>query len=420
MEFIFYFLLITCKIIYSEAVSGPDTLALFSILDCPEEFQNHCENARINAIRMRWAHSITIPTYKLCTIDVENSYQYVTDIILDVINFEATNYCGKCFDRTENITLSLSNAHGIIFTYVPFEMARYIASLLLVKLVDVVLISVTTQAMYPSPLIDENDFIFGYESSLEIGVQRKSINSFFEHYGMTYSAVLYLKENEQDSNTIKKPCHEREETAFCFYLGLDKLDKKHCIKEKLVDPKSDQELNYTMYFIKQDPHLRVLVLYGFGASGAEFVRNRDFVYKHHQNQNPGEHHQNQNPGDFYMLPFEKSLTNSTIPSEHIDKNRLTAHGGWISVMILKNVPGEHALNEFFKYAYHIDWHLVYKELAFSALSSTGILAQYLTKYESLLKKYLKDWKTGDELTYQKWEQIDENVRKNHCDTNSKS
>ena len=59
MLLVIYYVLIF-QTIHSVARSGPDTLALFSISNCPDDLRNHCENARINEIRMRLAHSITM------------------------------------------------------------------------------------------------------------------------------------------------------------------------------------------------------------------------------------------------------------------------------------------------------------------------------------------------------------------------
>ena len=36
-----------------------DTLALFGISNCPAEFKAHCDNARINVIRLRLANEIS-------------------------------------------------------------------------------------------------------------------------------------------------------------------------------------------------------------------------------------------------------------------------------------------------------------------------------------------------------------------------
>ena len=112
-----------------------------------------------------------------------------------------------------------------------------------------------------------------------------------------------------------------------------------------------------------------------------------------------------------MLNIEKSLTNSTIPSEYIDKDEVIYRGIWKSILILKNIPGEHGLNEFFKYVYHLDFYLVHDELAFNALAGTDALSEYLTKYEFLLKKFFDKCQKGDQLTYQKWMEIDEQIRR---------
>ena len=64
-----------------------------------------------------------------------------------------------------------------------------------------------------------------------------------EQYGLTYSAVLYLKESEDDVAMVNKPCEERRDSAFCFYLEADKISGNHCMKELMVNASNAEEVN---------------------------------------------------------------------------------------------------------------------------------------------------------------------------------
>ena len=156
--------------------------------------------------------------------------------------------------------------------------------------------------MYPSQLVEKETFIYSFETSFEIEVHGRAVHHLIEEYGMTYSAVIYLKENDKDYQLINKPCSERKETAFCFYIGLDQENEpKYCMKELMVDLQDENSIRNTVELLIADPHLRVLIAYGFGSSIIQFMENK-YVRPHVQNYG----------GNFYVISFERSLTNNTI------------------------------------------------------------------------------------------------------------
>ena len=370
-------------------VAFTDTLALFSVANCPEDFRLHCENARITALRMRWANQVSKYPYKQCTIDIQNSYLMATNIILEVMDQEQVNYYGRCFDKTKNVTLTFKNTKGFIFTYVPFEMTRFIASLLLTAKPDIGLISITLESMNPSPLVDEDLFVFGYETSFGVGMHKTGINDLFEEYDMT--AVLYLKQNTEDTETIKKPCEERsEETAFCFYINADKTERKHCIKELLLDANDDKEIAKTMDLLKQDPHLRVMILYGFG-SDSRSIEDSPLV----------EPYTVDHEGAFYPIPFERSLSNTT------DLTEGNIHDWDFGYSLLDNISGEHSMNGLMTSIYYFEANVFDDADFFKAVQGLDELKDYIAQYEFILKSRFPEWKKGNPLTFEMWQKVPE-------------
>ena len=124
---------------------------------------------------MREAREITFPEppYQLCTVDVGTSFSKAGELILELLNNREVNYHGRCIDRTSNVTLSIN--HTLIFTFIPYEMTRFIASLLLLKDIDTTLMAITTQSIYPTELLQKDTFIFSFEASFEIEVQRGAV-----------------------------------------------------------------------------------------------------------------------------------------------------------------------------------------------------------------------------------------------------
>ena len=80
-----------------------------------------------------------------------------------------------------------------------------ISALLLIKGVDTTLISITFEGMYPSYFIEKDNFIYSYETSYQIGVQKKALQYLKKEYNISYMTVIYLKESENDLAVIKKP-----------------------------------------------------------------------------------------------------------------------------------------------------------------------------------------------------------------------
>ncbi|XP_066914590.1 uncharacterized protein [Clytia hemisphaerica] len=365
------------------------TLALFSILNCPQGDKLQCQNAAINEKTLRKSHEkLNIPQ-KLCTIDVENSNQIVVEVLLDLINFYQVDFSGKCRDKSVNVRLKLEEI--VIFTYVSFEMTRLISSLLMIKDIDTTLISITTEKMYPSQLLEKDIFIFSYETSFQRDVQKESVQYLKQEYNISYMAVIYFKESDKDNELVRKPCKNRPETAFCFYVDADKNNQNDCIKELFLDINDKDAVSKAMNFMVKDPHLRVLMAYGFGSTIFRF-----------EHQAGSREYTNVNGGDFYISYFERKLTDIA----SLDENGKTRWGRSII-----NIPGEHAINEFLGYVYELTKKLVNNKWVFSALENTGVIADLAQKHENVLKLLLKDWKTGDQLSFDDWKQIPEAFRK---------
>ena len=367
-----------------------DTLALFSISNCQPDNKLHCQNAAINEKTMKQAHQKAKRPYHLCTIDVQNSNKIAVDVMLDLINFDQVDFSGKCRSQTnDSVILQLSEV--LLFTYVPFEMTRLISSLLLVKGVDVTMVSITTQQMYPFLLLEKDTFIYSYESSFQIGIQKKAIQYLKNEYNISYMAVIYFKESDKDIETVRKPCEDRPETPFCFYVNADKIDHKDCIKELFLDISDNESIKRTMRFMEEDPNLRVLLTYGFGST--------IFRFEHHPIVSG---YANVYRGDFYITYFERVLTDVT----SLDQN---GNSRWKRAII--NIPGEHSINEFLSYVYDFENMLVKSSWMFLALENSGVIDEFTLKYENVLRLILKDWKSGDRLTFEDWKRIPEIIRR---------
>ena len=243
-----------------------DTLALFSISDCPTDFEAHCRNAQYNEKRLKKTLKKANSASSLCTMDVGgSSYDTVSNVLLDLINQESVNFQGRCMDKNEKAVLSL-NKDTLIFTYVTFDITRYISSFLSVADIDTTLVAVTIKAMYPKLILNKPNFIFSHEASFEVEVQKTAIGQFKEEYEISYVGFMYLKESERDIETVQKPCDQRPNTAYCFYRELDKFKRQDCFKERLIDYTDDVLLNQTVYEMMEDSNLRVILVNGFGGA----------------------------------------------------------------------------------------------------------------------------------------------------------
>ena len=195
---LYFLLLLVISSQCGKLSSETDTLALFSITKCPEEVQFHCQNARINEKRFQLAHSVANPPYQLCTIDVQNSRRLIANLSLEIIEHDKVNYFGRCLNKTLNVTLDYRK-NTLVFTYVlPFELTRFISFLFSVKHVQATLVSVTTERMFPSQLIDNDRFVYSYEASFESEIHLGPVADLIRKYQMSYAAVINLKERPTD------------------------------------------------------------------------------------------------------------------------------------------------------------------------------------------------------------------------------
>jgi len=335
---------------------------------------------------MRAAYTKGQHIFQFCTLNMKNSTDIVIETMFQVIIERKLNYTGQCLDKQLVFDLDVSE-DLFIFTYVSFELTRIIASMLLTM--DIVLVAITTQPMYPAQLLDQTKFIFGFETSFEAEIHLTGITNLKKDYNMTYVGFLYLKEFDEDEQNFEKPCSDRESSAFCLYADLDKEHHENCYREILVDYRDPVSVNKTMNLIWQDPNLRVVVLYGSGFTVHKFTTN-PIVRPHYDEQK------------IFMVPFERSLT-----SQIQSLSNLGPEMDRFDLGLLRNVPGEHSINEFLRYCYYLVDNFATNKQFFSGLLSMKAFLDNVRLYQSLIPGYKK----GDSFTYEMWTTIPLQTRK---------
>ena len=79
--------------------------------------------------------------------------------------------------------------------------------------------------------------------------------------------------------------------------------------------------------------------------------------------------------------------------------------------LIRNIPGEHGINELLRYILDLTSSLANNEVVFDALKELKVIDELASKHAHLLMLIFSDWKTGDEINYARWKMIPETFRK---------
>ena len=300
-----------------------DIIALFTLTNCQPHTEYICQNANMNMQRIlnnRYDFDHT----RYCFINVNDSMDVTAELILRITENTKLDLVGDCFNHLEDTIFDMERI--AILSYVSFDITRLISYLLLNS--RIILIAVTFESMAPFQLVEKVNFVYSYETSFGSERQLKAIKRLMSDVGMNYIAVLYINEFEDDKHIIQKDCRERPNTAFCYYVSLDVKDHTSCFKELFIDHTDEARFTKAMGTILNYPHLRVLTIYSH-MSVFRRLESYDIFYQ-------WEHHKITN-SPFYLVPFERILSNETVRSPKNVSNR--------NNFLVKDIPGEHALNE---------------------------------------------------------------------------
>ena len=152
------------------------------------------------------------------------------------------------------------------------ELTRYLSYLLLNEK-DLLLMAITWKQMYPNQLVEKPTNIYSHELSFLVDNQSGTTRRVLYELGVTYSAVFYIREFEQDDFIAEQNCTTREESAFCYLSRQhqnekedEEENKKQCIKEIFLDFKNKTQLNASIDFVKSHENLRAIYIYGLHAT----------------------------------------------------------------------------------------------------------------------------------------------------------
>ena len=355
-----------------------DTLALFQMTGCTPGLEHRCQIASEVESRYRFLkNNNTLGSAALCTVDVGDDDMLVVDMILTIFETGKISFAqGSCINETVAVDFVMAQ-NPIIFTYVSFKTTRLISSLLSVDLSDsIMLIAVTDQAMFPNALLERITFVYSYETSFTLEMHQHSLMNLKNHFQISYSAFLYLKDSEEDEITINKPCHERSETAYCFYKAQDRFEHKNCYKEKMV--RGTDQFKEAIELLRMDPHLRTMIVYGYGPV---LIRFRRYIDSHHS--------------DFFILPFERRITNSSVAETNLDNY-------W-----LDKFPGQNSINKLLTYFYHYKTKLFVDREIYKALKTTGLLQVFVKEKRHFLKRFGFEVGNDNELAFDTWQALGE-------------
>ena len=355
-----------------------DTLALFQMTGCPPGSEHRCQIASEVESRYRFLKdNNTLGSAALCTVDVGDDDMFVVDMILTIFETGKISFAqGSCINQTVAVDFVMAQ-NPIIFTYVSFETTRLISSLLSVDLTDsIMLIAVTEQAMFPNALLERTTFVYSYDTSYTLEMHQHSFMDLKDHFQISYVAFLYLKDYEEDEITINKPCDERSDTAYCFYKEQDRFEHKNCYKEKMV--RGANQFKEAIELLRMDPHLRTMIVYGYGPVLTRFSM---YIDSHHS--------------DFFILPFERKTTNSSVAETNLDNY-------W-----LDKFPGQISINNLLTYIYQIKTELFVDHDMYKALKNTGLLQVFVKENRNFLKPFGFEVGNDNELAFDTWQALGE-------------
>ena len=351
-----------------------DTLALFQLTECPAGSEHHCQIASDVESKYRFLKNNNIINARLCTMDVGNNDLKVLDMILTILEKGQISLSnGTCINETVHFDFVLAQ-NPILFTYVSHETTRLISSLLSIDRTDsIMLIAITHQAMYPNVLLERVTFIYSYEMSYTVEMHKQSLMHLQSEFKISYSAFLFLKESEQDELIIKQPCDLRKETAFCMYVLQDKFLHQNCYKEKII--RGHESYQEAMEQLNDDPHLRTIVVYGYGPSVVNF---RSYIDTYYSN--------------YFLMPFDRRITNSSV-----EEIKFNPHY-W-----LEKFPGQYSVNGILRYIYSNKGDLFTDFEVFKALRTTGLLEVFAKDYCNLLKLFRVN--ISENFTFKEWKAL---------------
>lgn len=354
------------------STSNVDTLALFQLTNCPGELEHRCQIASQIEAKYRFLKNNNTIDARLCTMNVGNDDLEVLDMMLTILETGRISLTkGTCINETVQFDFVLAQ-NPILFVYVSHETTRLISSLLSIDETDsILLVAITHQAMYPNVLMERVTFIYSYEMSYAMEMHKQSLMHLKSYFEISYVAFLFLKELEQDEFIIKQPCDMRKETAFCLYVAQDKFQHQNCYKEKIMS-RRHESYHDVLTQLMDDPHLRTIVVYGYGPSVVNFRSYLDLHYT-----------------EFYYMPFTRTITNSSI--DDIKFNKFY----W-----LDKFPGQNSVNGILQYIYFYKRDLFTDFQIFKALRTRGLLEGFRENYGNILKLFGVN--ISDEFTFEEW------------------
>ena len=371
-------MILQVSLISTATAPNANTLGLFQMTGCATDTQHRCQIASEVESRYRFLkNNGSMLNAALCTLDVADNNMMVVDLILTL--FETGNMsfeAGSCINKTVSFVFKMSE-NPVIFTYVSFETTRLISSLISIDKTDsIVLLAVTDQPMFPNALLERLAFVYSYEMSFTLEMHQHSIMDLKNYYGITYIAFLYLKDSEDDEAIIREPCHKRSDTAYCFYMLHDWFDHKNCYKEKIV--RDVDKFNETLDLLTVDPHLRTIIMYGYGPRVLGF---RKFIER--------------NRKDLFLMPFERKITTSSIANTNLDDY-------W-----LDKFPGQNSLNGLLSYIYNYKAKLFEDPEVYRMLKNTEKVRMFSKQKSHLLRLFGFKVGSNGEIPFDTWQAMGE-------------
>ena len=383
-------LILMITTIFVPKVDGKfDTLGLFTTSNCRLAEKYLCENIRANAnglLTDRHA-ALHLDNREVCFIDFKNSEAFVVEVLMDLQD-EVLNVSELCWNTNTSFHYKLEN-FPILITYMSFDLTRLV-SYLLVNEATILLVAMTTEKMYPSPLVLKPGFVYSYESSYDIEQQGK-LHELMKSFEISYLAILYLKEFTNE--VIEEDCAKNNKTAFCYYTRLDKDKNQRCFEEFSVDPKNKTEMTETLNLILEIPNLRFLLVYGFWSS----------IWKLHEHPLLHRWFRIESDSPFFIIPFERNTDFSALA------NKIQVYDS------MKELPGGQVIRDILNLVPNLKRKIVKAERKEFSIESL-LKGKNIDPYLPLIKILVPTYKIGDPITTDLWLKIHVKYREKIVDT----
>ncbi|XP_066923398.1 uncharacterized protein [Clytia hemisphaerica] len=358
-----------------------DFMLLFTMSNCSPNETYICQNADLNGREMlkkqEWPNMLSLEGRKTCLVDSQNSNEFVTELIFQLIEHPTLDMTGQCLN-TNGTRLFRRNAIPVLLTYLSFELTRIVSYLLYNE--NIGLIALTTTAMFPSHLVYNPLFVYSYEASHSIMTQ-SILNELMTNGRVSYLAMLYSKEFDGDEKRAQSKCSERPESAFCYFARLDGRQQSKCLKEFYMDTSNATQVNNTLYTIYNFPQLRFLVFYGHWSSMMK-IRNHPLIdkwYKRGRN------------NVFFMIPVERAYTRENLLLTTKYRDLMELPGGFAIVDLLRSI---YDIEKKFVDPDHQDW--------INALLQESVSGHLTDQYGHLIQRYVPGYNVSDQLTADHW------------------